>query len=90
MAMPHTAGTRRHPSIHESRSGTSGPNSRSSRAWDATASRVCLSGAMGSALASALISRRRCSRFMPVYYIWRGAPNESELAPETRRTMVPS
>ena len=77
MAMPHTAGTRRHPSIYESRSGTSGPNSRSSRAWDATASRVCLSGAMGSVLASALISRRR-------------APNESELAPETRRTMFPS
>jgi 2-polyprenyl-6-methoxyphenol hydroxylase-like FAD-dependent oxidoreductase len=23
------------------------------------------------------------------YYIWRGAPNESELAPETRRTMFP-
>jgi hypothetical protein len=23
------------------------------------------------------------------YYIWRGAPNESDLSPETRRTMFP-
>src|SRR5262249_55444769 len=49
---------------------------------------TCWSRAMDLGPAFARISPRMCSRSAG-YYIWRGAPNESDLSPETRKTVFP-